>query len=139
MKKTAVLSILVAGILLAAGSASTHSARGCVNSGTSRVRTLSLNGDLTRENVIASAALSRRCLQHLLREQANIKPADLANEIQQVLDSKTLPSYLAEALDALRNIGNFAAHLIKSKSTGEIVDVEPGEAEWLLDTLEGLF
>jgi hypothetical protein len=87
----------------------------------------------------ASAALSRRCLQHLLREQAKVKPAELANEIQEVLDSKTLPSYLANALDAVRNIGNFAAHPIKSKSTGEIVEVEPGEAEWLLDTLEGLF
>lgn len=26
-----------------------------------------------------------------------------------------------------------------SKSTGDIVDVEPGEAEWTLDVLEGLF
>jgi hypothetical protein len=28
---------------------------------------------------------------------------------------------------------------IKSESTGDVVDVEPGEAEWNLDTLEGLF
>ncbi len=40
-------------------------------------------------------------------------------------------------IDAVRVIGNFAAHPIKSKSTGEIVDVEPGEAEWNLNTLEG--
>ena len=33
----------------------------------------------------------------------------------------------------------FAAHPIKSKSTGEVVDVEPGEAEWNLDILEQLF
>jgi hypothetical protein len=33
-------------------------------------------------------------------------------------------------LDAIRTIGNFAAHPIKSTSSGEIVDVEPGEAEW---------
>jgi hypothetical protein len=46
---------------------------------------------------------------------------------------------LAEGIDAVRNIGNFAAHPIKSTNTGEIVDVEPGEAEWLLDLLEGLF
>lgn len=39
----------------------------------------------------------------------------------------------------MRNIGNFAAHPIKSTNTGEIIDVEPGEAEWLLDVLEGLF
>lgn len=27
----------------------------------------------------------------------------------------------------------------KSKHTGEIFDVEPGEAEWSLETLDGLF
>ena len=87
----------------------------------------------------ASAALSRRCLQHLLRERAGIKPSNLDNEIQQVLDLKALPTHLADAADAVRVIGNFAAHPIKSKSSGEVVDVEAGEAEWLLDTLEGLF
>ena len=50
-----------------------------------------------------------------------------------------LPSYLAEAIDAVRVTGNFAAHPIKSRSTGEIVDVEPGEADANLDVLEGLF
>lgn len=87
----------------------------------------------------ASAALSRRCLQYLLREKAGVKHSTLDSEIQQILDSKALPSHLAEAVDAIRVVGNFAAHPIKSKSTGEIVDVEDGEAEWLLDTLEGLF
>lgn len=44
-----------------------------------------------------------------------------------------------ESIDAIRNIGNFAAHPMKSASTGEIVDVEVGEAEWILDVLEALF
>lgn len=87
----------------------------------------------------ASAALSRRCLQHLLREVAKVKPSDLYNEIQEVLDRKTLPSHIAEGLDAVRNIGNFAAHPIKSQHTGDVIDVEPGEAEWNLDVLESLF
>jgi hypothetical protein len=87
----------------------------------------------------ASAALSRRCLQRLLRERASVKPGDLAKEIQQVIDDGKLPSHLIESLDAVRNIGNFAAHPIKSKSTGEIMDVESGEAEWNLDVLESLF
>src|SRR5271157_2621639 len=87
----------------------------------------------------ASAALSRRCLQYLLREKAGINKGDLANEIQQVLDSQQLPRYLAEDLDAIRNIGNFAAHPLKATHTGEIVDVEPQEAEWLLNLVEGLF
>jgi hypothetical protein len=87
----------------------------------------------------ASAALSRRCLQHILREKAGVKPSDLAREIDQVISAGLLPSHLAEAVDAVRNIGNFAAHPIKSTATGEVVAVEPGEAEWNLDVLEGLF
>ena len=87
----------------------------------------------------ASAALSRRCLQHLLRDKAHVKPSRLAAEIQELLDSDELPSHIANAVDAVRNIGNFAAHPIKSESTGEIVPVEPGEAEWNLDVLEALF
>ncbi len=87
----------------------------------------------------ASAALSRRCLQNLFRDHAHVKPSNLDNEIQQVLDSGKLPTDLAEAIDAVRVVGNFAAHPIKSTNTGEIIDVESGEAEWLLDTLEALF
>lgn len=97
----------------------------------------------------ASAALSRRCLQHLLREHATIKEEDgsettikhgnLAEEIQQVLNEAHLPSYLAHDLDTIRNIGNFAAHPMKSTNSGEIIDVELGEAEWNLDVLESLF
>jgi hypothetical protein len=87
----------------------------------------------------ASAALGRRCLQNILREKAGVKKSDLSNEIQEVIDSRTLPSHLAESIDAIRIIGNFAAHPIKSTSTGEIVEVEAGEAEWTLDVLESFF
>ena len=87
----------------------------------------------------ASAALSRRCLQNLLREVAKVKHVNLSDEIQQVIESKTLPSHLSESIDAIRNIGNFAAHPIKSEKVGEIIDVEPGEAEWSLDVLEAFF
>lgn len=87
----------------------------------------------------ASAALSRRCLQNLLREKAGVRHDDLSKEIQQVIDSGKLPSHLSESIDAIRNIGNFGTHPIKSQNTGEIVDVESGEAEWTLDVLEELF
>jgi hypothetical protein len=87
----------------------------------------------------ASAALSRRIMQHVLRARANAKARNLDQEIQQVLDAKMVPSHIADSLDAVRNIGNFAAHPMKSTSSGEIVDVEPGEAEWNLDTVEALF
>jgi hypothetical protein len=70
---------------------------------------------------------------------AKVKPSDLSNEIQQVIDGKTLPSHITERIDAVRNIGNFAAHPIKSQSTGQIMSVLPGEAELNLDVLESLF
>ena len=50
-----------------------------------------------------------------------------------------MPSHLAESIDAVRNLGNFAAHPLKSSSTGQIIAVEPGEAEWTLEVLEMLF
>jgi hypothetical protein len=87
----------------------------------------------------ASAALSRRLLQRTIHEQAKVSDRNLAREIQAVVDSEVLPTDLAEDLDAVRTTGNFAAHPVKSESTGEIVEVEDGEAEWLLDVLEELF
>jgi len=85
----------------------------------------------------ASAALARRCLQFILTHQAGVKKRDLADQIDEVI--KVLPAQLAENVDAIRHVGNFAAHPIKSTSTGEIVEVEEGEAEWLLDVIEDLF
>jgi hypothetical protein len=87
----------------------------------------------------SSAALSRRCLQRLLREHLNIKKKDLFQEIDELLKNGNLPSHIAGSVDAIRNIGNFAAHPLKYTNTGEIVDVEFGEAEWTLDVLEMLF
>jgi hypothetical protein len=87
----------------------------------------------------ASAALSRRCLQNILQDVAQVRVSNLADEIQEILNSHRLPSHLAESIDAVRNIGNFAAHPLKSSSSGEVLPVEPGEAEWSLDVLESLF
>jgi len=87
----------------------------------------------------ASAALSRRCLQHFLHEQCHIIKHDLCKEIQEAITTLNLPSQIADSLDAIRIIGNFAAHPFKSTKSGEIFDVEPGEAELNLDVLEALF
>jgi hypothetical protein len=87
----------------------------------------------------ASAALSRRNLQAILRDKAGTKSKDLFDQIEEVITSGKVPTYIAEDLHAVRNIGNFGAHPLKSTTTGAIVDVEPGEAEWNLDVLELLF
>jgi len=84
----------------------------------------------------ASAALSRRCLQNVLNEKVGER-RDLSTQIDEAIEQ--LPSRIGENLDAVRNVGNYAAHPMKVQSTGTIVDVEPEEANWTLDVLEELF
>lgn len=87
----------------------------------------------------ASAALTRRLLQNILREQFNIKEKNLVKEIELFTSKSDIPSYIADAVDAVRQIGNIAAHPSKDLNTGEIVPVEKNEAEWLIEVIEQLF
>lgn len=90
----------------------------------------------------ASAALSRRCLQHMLHAHG-YRARDLANEIGMILNEqdplKALPRKVREAVDSIRHFGNFAAHPVELKATLEILEVEEHEAEWCLETIEELF
>lgn len=87
----------------------------------------------------ASAALSRRCLQHILRECAGVEASSLFREIQSVVDRGAIPPYLVDALQEIRVAGNLAAHPMKSGRTAEIVKVEHVEAERSLAVIEALF
>ena len=90
----------------------------------------------------ASAALSRRCLQSMLHANG-YQAKDLAKEIDQLLAEKdplkALPRSVRETVDAIRNFGNFSAHPIDDKTSLQIIEVEPHEAEWCLEVLEDLF
>jgi Domain of unknown function (DUF4145) len=86
----------------------------------------------------ASAALSRRLLQRILREHHGIKKKDLFQEIDEYISAKNPPSGLADQLHAIRQVGKFAAHPIEDFAAGTIIDVEPQEAEWLLELVEAL-
>jgi hypothetical protein len=87
----------------------------------------------------ASAAFGRRLLQNVLRDNYGIKETSLRKEIEGFISEEAPPAYLAQALDAVRVVGNFTAYPSKDTSTGDIAEAGPGEAEWLLDTLEALF
>ncbi|MFO7676510.1 MAG: DUF4145 domain-containing protein [bacterium] len=87
----------------------------------------------------ASAALSRRCLQSILRTRTGVRHADLAVEILEALDKGHLPAELAVDLAAVPRIGNFAGHPAKSSLPGQVCDADPGETELNLDVIEGLF
>ena len=80
----------------------------------------------------ASAALSRRCLQHLLREQG-FAQHDLVKQISAA--EPTLPQFLRDDLDVVRVIGNFAAHPMKSETTGAILGVDDRGARGALRPL----
>jgi len=77
-------------------------------------------------------------LQHVLLDKAGVKKGNLSDQIDEVL-AQPLPSELSKIIDLVRQTGNLAAHPIKSQRTGEIVDVEPQEAECNIEVLEMLF
>lgn len=90
----------------------------------------------------ASAALSRRCLQNVLSAHG-YSSRDLVKQVTSFIEepdaSKVAPSSLRETVDAIRNFGNFSAHPIDDKTTLQIIDIEPHEAEWCLDILDEMF
>jgi hypothetical protein len=87
----------------------------------------------------SSAALSRRLLQTILHGHFSIKKRNLCDEIQDFNTLLSPPAPLREQLDAIRHVGNFAAHPLKDTSTGQVIDVEEGEAQHLLSVLQDLF
>ncbi|EPE2682047.1 DUF4145 domain-containing protein [Vibrio alginolyticus] len=80
----------------------------------------------------SSATLARRCLQGILRDFWEVKPARLVDEIKSIKD-KIDPLTWA-AIDGVRGIGNIGAHM--EKDINVIVDVEPEEAALLINLLE---
>lgn len=86
----------------------------------------------------ASAALARRCLQHFCNEYLGAKDQNLSRAIEEVISSGQL-THLNRAFDAVRELGNMAAHPTKNVETGLIVDVAPGEAEAILEVLSEAF
>jgi hypothetical protein len=90
----------------------------------------------------ASAALSRRCLQGILRGQGYMQK-DLSQQIDALLKqpdpAKAIPTSLRVTVDVIRNFGNFSAHPITDKTTLQVIPVDEGEAEWCLEILEEMF
>lgn len=80
----------------------------------------------------ASATLSRRCIQGMIRNKWNMQFKTLNQEITSLKD-KIDPS-LWNAIDALRQIGNIGAHMEMDVNT--IVEIEPDEAQKLINLVE---
>lgn len=80
----------------------------------------------------ASATLSRRCLQTMIRDFWKISKATLYQEIES-LDA-VIPATQKKVFHSLRQIGNIGAHPEADVNT--IVDIEPGDAEKLIKVIE---
>ena len=100
-----------------------------------RIRDLSAN---------ASAAMSRRCVQGMIRDFWKISKGTLAKEIdilkKQVDEGKGPRGANHDTMDAIghvRRIGSIGAHM--EKDINLILDVEPDEAQALIDLIELLF
>ncbi len=82
----------------------------------------------------ASATLSRRCLQGMIRDfwKVKVKSGKLFDEINSIKD-KVSPAQW-KAIDSLRSLGNIGAHM--EKDVNEIIEIDDGEAEKLIKLIE---
>jgi hypothetical protein len=92
----------------------------------------------------ASATLARRCLQGMIRHFCGISKARLIDEInalREAVEGGSAPRGVTiesvDAIDHVRKIGNIGAHM--EKDVNFIVDIEPGEAQALIELIEMLF
>ncbi|MDE7445831.1 MAG: DUF4145 domain-containing protein [Lachnospiraceae bacterium] len=82
----------------------------------------------------ASATLSRRCLQGMIRDFWEIKESNLAKAIEKL--EGNIPATQWKVIDGVRRIGNIGAHM--EKDINLIVDIEPNEAQKLIKLIEHL-
>lgn len=92
----------------------------------------------------ASATLARRCLQGMIRDFCGISQSRLVDEIAELRRRvgkgnapKNVSEESVEAIDAVRKIGNIGAHM--EKDIDVIIDVDPEEAQVLIELIETLF
>lgn len=82
----------------------------------------------------ASATLSRRCLQGMIRDFWNVKADSLFKEIQAIEDK--VDPLVWDGIDSVRKVGNIGAHM--EKDINLIIDVNPDEANLLIEMIEML-
>lgn len=80
----------------------------------------------------ASATLSRRCLQAMIRDFWGVSKSSLVAEIDAISDK--VDSSTKDVLHALRKLGNIGAH--PEKDINVIIDIESDEAHKLLKFIE---
>jgi len=93
---------------------------------------------ILEDSPAASAAISRKCLQELLKDYEKTSSDTLHFQIEEVLKKTHLDPSLSNLLYLLKNTGNAGAHL-KLKITGQILEVDKKDAESSLKIVFQLF
>jgi hypothetical protein len=89
----------------------------------------------------ASATITRRCLQGMIRDFCGISKSRLFDEIEQLrelVDNGLAPAGVQpdtmDTIDNIRKLGNIGAHM--QRDIDVIVDVDPNEAQTLIGLVE---
>lgn len=92
----------------------------------------------------ASATITRRCIQGIIRDFCGITKYRLIDEIKELrrrVDASEAPAGVqidtVDAIDHVRKIGNIGAHM--EADINVIVEVDPDEAQVLIELTEMLF
>jgi hypothetical protein len=80
----------------------------------------------------ASATLSRRCLQNMIRDFWGISRHRLIDEINELQEK--VPATQWKVIDSLRRIGNIGAH--PEADVNLIIDINHGDAQKLIQVIE---
>jgi len=80
----------------------------------------------------ASATLSRRCIQGMIRDFFRVKEKSLYDEIEAIKDKVDPTTW--KSITSIRKIGNIGAHM--EKDINLIIDVDPKEAQLLINLIE---
>ena len=83
----------------------------------------------------ASATLSRRCLQGMIRDFWGISKNRLIDEINTLEEKVDANTW--DAIKAVKDVGNIGAHM--EKDINLIIAVDPNEARLLIEMIEQLF
>ncbi|MDP2939250.1 MAG: DUF4145 domain-containing protein [Candidatus Omnitrophota bacterium] len=82
----------------------------------------------------ASATLSRRCLQGMIRDFWGVKQSNLRKAIDKIKNKVDPLTW--KAIDAVRKMGNIGSHM--EKDINLIIEVDPKEASLLINLIEKL-
>jgi len=92
----------------------------------------------------ASATITRRCLQGMIRDFCDISKSRLIDEINELrrrVEAGQAPAGVqadtVEAIDHVRGVGNIGAHM--EADINVIIDVDANEAQVLIELVEMLF